>query len=127
MNIRHFHVAALGRAGRLLPAGVTAFIVVFAGMEEARSDQEPDVTPEDVYYFACAQCHQAGLNGAPKYGDRKAWAPRIEQGRDTVYGNSINGKAAMPPKGGRLSLTDEQVKMAVDYMVEAAGGWPEEN
>ena len=62
----------------LLPAGVTAAAAVFAGIGDARSEQE--ITPKDVYYFACALCHQTGLNAAPRYGDRKAWSSRIEQG-----------------------------------------------
>ena len=109
----------------LLPTGVTAAAVVIAGIGDARSDQE--ITPKDVYSFACALCHQTGLNAAPRYGDRKAWSSRIEQGRETMYENTIKGMGAMPPKGGKPNLTEEQVKMAVDYMVTAAGGWPEEN
>jgi|GEM_PF-4392735 len=123
MNIKQLRATMRSGAGLLPVAWVTAAAVVFAGIGTARAEQE--ITPEDVYYFACAQCHQSGLNAAPKLGDSDAWAQRLAQGRDTVYGNAINGKGSMPPKGGRLSLTDEQVKMAVDYMVEAAGGWPE--
>lgn len=117
----------LRRGAGLIPAAwVTAAVLVWAGIAPARADQaQQEVTPEDVYYFACVVCHKSGLNAAPKLGDSKAWSPRIAQGRDTVYGNAINGKGAMPPKGGRLSLTDEQVKMGVDYMVDAVGGWPE--
>lgn len=124
MNFKHFLTTTRGRAG-VLPAGVTAAAVAFAGIGDVWAEEE--ITPRDVYLFACAQCHQAGLNAAPKYGDRKAWSARIGQGRATMYEHSIKGKGAMPPKGGRLSLTDEQVKMAVDYMVDAVGGWPEES
>lgn len=123
MNFKHFHTSARRMAG-VIPAGITAAAMVFAGIGDARSEQE--VTPEDVYYFACAQCHKAGLNAAPKFGDSKAWSSRIQQGREMVYEHSIKGKGAMPPKGGRTTLTDEQVKMAVDYMVNAVGGWPKE-
>ena len=122
MNSEHFHTSARRMAG-VIPAGITAAAMVFASIGDVRSEQE--ITGNDVYLFACAQCHKAGLNAAPKYGDRKAWTPRIEQGRDTVYEHTINGKGAMPPKGGRSTLTDEQVKMAVDYMVDAVGGWPD--
>ena len=125
MNFKHFLTTTRGKAGMLLPAGVTAAAAVFAGIGDARSEQE--ITPKDVYYFACALCHQTGLNAAPRYGDRKAWSSRIEQGRETMYENTIKGMGAMPPKGGKPNLTEEQVKMAVDYMVNAAGGWPEEN
>jgi cytochrome c5 len=120
MNFINFVKTAPGRAG--VPLTVAA--MVFAGIGDARAEQQ-EITGQDVYLFACAQCHQSGLNAAPKYGDSKAWAPRIEQGRETMYENTINGKAAMPPKGGKPSLTDEQVEMAVDYMVNAVGGWPD--
>ena len=123
MNIKQLIAIMRRRTGVLPAACIAAAAVVFASIGTARAEQE--ITPEDIYYFACVQCHQAGLNAAPKFGDSKAWAARIAQGRDTVYGYAINGKGAMPPKGGRLSLTDEQVKLAVDYMVDAAGGWPE--
>jgi cytochrome c5 len=125
MNFNYFLTAVRARAGMLLPAGVTAAAAVCGGIGDARSEQE--ITPRDVYYFACAQCHQAGLNAAPKYGNKKAWSSLIEQGREKMYENTMKGKGAMPPKGGKPNLTDEQVKMAVDYMVNAAGGWPEEN
>lgn len=123
MNFYEFFSATRGRKGSLFSTGVAAAAVAFAGLGEVRA--EDDITPQDVYLFACATCHQAGLNGAPKYGNSQAWAPRIEQGREKMYENTMNGKGAMPPKGGKPSLTDEQVKMAVDYMVNAAGGWPE--
>jgi cytochrome c5 len=62
-------------------------------------------------------CHAAGVAGAPKAGDKAAWAPRLGAGVDALYANSIKGKNAMPPKGGNLSLPDADVKAAVDYMV----------
>lgn len=125
MIFLNYVTTARGRAGGLLSVGVTAAAVAFAGLGEARAQE--DVTPEDVYMFACAQCHETGLNAAPKHGNKQAWSSRIEKGRETMYENTINGMGAMPPKGGKSSLTEEQVKMAVDYMVNAAGGWPEEN
>ncbi|HVF65795.1 MAG TPA: c-type cytochrome [Casimicrobiaceae bacterium] len=72
-----------------------------------------------VYDTACAACHAAGIAGAPKVGDKVAWAPRLVSGKDTLYASSIKGKGAMPPKGGQLQLTDAQVKAAVDFMVAA--------
>ncbi len=125
MILNNYFITVQSRAGGLLCAGVTAVAVIFAGMGDARAQE--DITPQDVYMFACAQCHQTGLNAAPKMGNRKAWAPRIEKGRETMYKNTMEGMGAMPPKGGKSSLTEEQVKMAVDYMVDAAGGWPEDN
>lgn len=123
MNYKKFRVSARGGAGVMASTGVIAAAVIFAGIGEARAQE--DITPQDVYLFACAQCHQTGLNAAPKHGNRKAWSSRIEKGRETMYKNTMEGMGAMPAKGGKPSLTEEQVKMAVDYMVNAAGGWPE--
>lgn len=75
-----------------------------------------------VYEHNCVVCHGQGVAGAPKFGDADAWAPHIAKGMDTLYKDAINGftgkTGTMPPKGGFSNLTDEQVKAAVDYMVE---------
>jgi cytochrome c5 len=73
-----------------------------------------------VYDQTCHVCHGTGLAGSPKFGDKAAWAPRIATGMDTLYNAALHGLRAMPPKGGNASLTDAQVKAAVDYMVAAA-------
>jgi len=70
-----------------------------------------------VYDASCVACHAAGVAGAPKTGDKAAWAPRLKAGMDALYTSSIKGKNAMPPKGGNLSLADADVKAAVDYLV----------
>jgi cytochrome c5 len=76
-------------------------------------------TGEDAFKQVCSACHGAGINGAPKAGDKAAWAPRIAQGKDTLYHDALNGKGAMPPRGG-TNWPDATVKMAVDYMVSLA-------
>lgn len=75
---------------------------------------------EAVYKASCTVCHAAGVAGAPKTGDKSAWAPRIQAGMDSLYASSLKGKNAMPPKGGNLALSDGDVKAAVDYMVGLA-------
>jgi cytochrome c5 len=65
----------------------------------------------------CVACHGAGVAGAPKVGDKAAWAPRIKQGVDALHQSALKGKNAMPPKGGNPSLPDADVIAAVDYMV----------
>jgi cytochrome c5 len=74
----------------------------------------------------CFACHQAGMNGAPKFANKVAWAPRIAQGKEKLYEHAIKGLRGMPPRGGGANLTDDQVKAAVDYMVKASGGYPAE-
>lgn len=79
-------------------------------------------TGEDPYKKACAACHDQGIAGAPKLGDRAAWAPRIKQGMDALYTVGLKGKpgTGMMAKGGNASLSDAEVKAAVDYMVSKA-------
>lgn len=69
------------------------------------------------YQSKCFACHGTGAAGAPKLGDKAAWATRIAAGEATVVQNAIKGKGAMPPKGGQASLTDDQVKAMVQYMI----------
>ncbi len=77
-----------------------------------------------MFTATCSVCHAAGIAGAPKFGDKAAWAPRIAQGLPTLQQHAIagyQGKAGvMPPKGGNASLSDAAVKAAVEYMVSAA-------
>ena len=75
---------------------------------------------ESVYGMACLACHTTGAAGAPKLGDKAAWAPRIAQGMDVLHASAINGKGAMPPKGGRVDLSDADIQAAVVYMVKAS-------
>ncbi len=79
---------------------------------------------ETTYKGACAACHSAGVAGAPKTGDKAAWAPRIAQGKDTLYKHAIAGfqgkVGVMPAKGGNAALSDADVKAAVDFLVASA-------
>jgi cytochrome c5 len=70
-----------------------------------------------VYDKVCFACHAQGLAGAPKPGDKEAWAPRIKQGTPALVQSVINGKGAMPPKAGSPALTDAEIRAAVDFMV----------
>ncbi len=76
---------------------------------------------EGVYKKVCALCHAAGVAGAPMPGNKDEWAPRIAQGEETLYKHAIEGftgeKGMMPARGGGTSLSDDEVKAAVDYMV----------
>jgi cytochrome c5 len=74
---------------------------------------------EALYKRVCQACHAAGVAGAPKFGDKAAWAPRIKTGIDTMTAIAIKGKGAMPPKGGSTA-TDADIKSAVEYMANAA-------
>ena len=77
---------------------------------------------KSVYGKTCALCHGAGVAGAPKPGDKADWGPRIAQGKDLLYKHAIEGftgaKGMMPARGGGTSLTDDEVKAAVDFMAD---------
>ena len=70
-----------------------------------------------VYTASCAVCHAAGIAGAPKLGDLEMWQPRLAQGVEVLYDHAIKGFNTMPPKGGNVSLSDNDVKAAVDHML----------
>ena len=76
---------------------------------------------EEVVKAVCSTCHQAGVAGAPKIGDKAQWAPRIKQGLQTMVATAMKGKGAMPPKGGNPSLGDDEVARAVVYMANQSG------
>ena len=71
---------------------------------------------KEVYNKSCAACHTAL---SPKLGDKAAWEPRLKQGSDALVAAVVKGKGAMPAKGGNASLSEADIKVAVDYMVAA--------
>ena len=74
---------------------------------------------EALYKQACVACHAVSVAGSPKFGDKAAWAPRIQTGLDMLTASVIKGKGAMPPKGGSAA-SDADIRAAVEYMVSAA-------
>lgn len=85
--------------------------------EEAANDMG-----KKVFGTTCALCHASGAAGAPRFGDKADWDPRIAQGMDVLYKHALEGytgaKGMMPARGGSATLSDEQVKAAVNYMVD---------
>lgn len=77
------------------------------------------VSAEAHYKQSCSTCHSIGVAGAPKFGDREAWAPRLAKGIDVLYASVINGLApGMPARGMCFTCSDEDLNAIVDYMVE---------
>lgn len=72
-----------------------------------------------LYDKACFVCHAAGVAGAPKFGDKAAWAPFVAQGMDNMVKIAISGKGAMPPRGGSTA-SDDEIRATVQYMVDHA-------
>lgn len=99
-----------------------------AAVKEPKAEETPAAAPakadggkgKTVYEASCVACHAAGVAGAPKAGDKAAWAPRIKGGMDALYASALKGKNAMPPKGGNMALADADVKAAVDYLAGLA-------
>lgn len=77
-----------------------------------------------TYDGACFACHATGAAGAPKMGDKAAWAPRIAQGMDVLKKHATEGfkgtSGFMPAKGGRADLSDADIAAAIEYMVAAS-------
>lgn len=96
-----------------------------AATETAESDASTAAAPlsaeagAELYEAHCKLCHEKGLLNAPKFGDATDWAPRIAQGKETLYKHSVEGFKAMPPQADN-GVTVEQVHAAVDYMVDQA-------
>lgn len=74
---------------------------------------------EEIYKAACMSCHSVGIAGAPRLDDAAAWADRLPQGLEQLAASAINGKGAMPPKGGRADFSDADITTAVGYMINA--------
>jgi|LakMenE01Jun11ns_1017448.scaffolds.fasta_scaffold9750880_1 cytochrome c5 len=110
--------AAAAPAAPMVAATVAATAVTLpaaAAPAPATSD-----VGEKLYKQACAACHIAGVAGAPKFGDKTAWAPRIATGMDAMVAAVISGKGIMPAKGGAAGASDADLRAATQYMVDAA-------
>jgi cytochrome c5 len=109
-------VAGQDNAALSIPvAAISPVATASAGAAAAPTDGK------SVYETACVACHGSGLAGAPRIGDKAAWAPRIAQGVAMLESHAIKGfqggAGFMPAKGGRLDLSDDAVKAAVEHMV----------
>lgn len=93
-----------------------------APVAEAPAPVAEDLVGKKIYGNVCAMCHASGAAGAPKPGDKADWGPRIAQGMDMLHKHAIEGftgaKGVMPARGGSATLSDDDVKAAVGYMVE---------
>ncbi|HEX4233526.1 MAG TPA: c-type cytochrome [Caldimonas sp.] len=101
-----------------MPAAMPAKTQVAAATTGAATTAATSAPPA-LFEQVCSACHATGVAGAPKVGDKAAWAPRVGQGIDALTASAIKGKGAMPPKGGS-SASDADIKAVVTYMVSAA-------
>jgi cytochrome c5 len=103
---------------RLQPFGELCRAGEDCGQATAAAASGP-LSGEEVYNQFCFACHASGVGGAPMLGDADAWAPRIAKGSDTLWEHTLNGINAMPAKGTCMSCTDDELRSALDYMVES--------
>ncbi len=88
----------------------------------SRTTRATERTGEQIVSIRCSHCHQTGVNGAPKIGDKADWIPRLKPGIDVVVRSAINGHGGMPPRGGMADLSDSEIRNAIIFMFN--GGTP---
>ncbi len=118
VNRPHADPAGLAPAAvsaRIQPVGKLEFGSAGAASGAARSGEE-------IVKTVCAGCHQAGVAGAPKLGDKAAWAPKIKSGLEAMLANAIKGIQGMPPRGGGADLSDLELARAIVSMANQSGG-----
>jgi cytochrome c5 len=103
---------------------MTALALPLLAQTSGKGKQER--TGKEVVDSACFACHGKGWEGAPKIGDKKAWAPRASQGLSSLTRSAIEGIRKMPPHGATLTVSDLEISRAITYMVNQSGGnWAE--
>ena len=103
---------------RALAGSVLATLMLTTMLGCDPAPDAPEHPGKTVYLRYCFSCHQAGIAGAPKLGDREAWQPRLGQGRDALLDNVKRGMApGMPPRGACPTCDDETLAAALDYML----------
>ena len=90
-----------------------------AQAEAPKAEAAVNPAGEKLYKATCFACHGTGVAGAPKFGDKAAWEPYIKTGIDAMVKVAMTGKGAMPPKGGAANASEEDIRAAVEYMVQA--------
>ena len=83
----------------------------------ATASSAPAKSGKEIWEGTCSGCHATGALGAPKIGDKSAWSPRIAKGLDVLKQHALKGFNNMPAHGGNMSLSDEDVVKALEYMV----------
>lgn len=108
------------RPARFAPAALLAALALCTLPAHAIHDGK------HVVAETCAVCHAGGVDGAPRIGDARAWAARAERGLSSLTDTALAGVRMMPPHGGKLSLSDLEIRRAITYMVNESGGhWVE--
>ena len=104
---------------RLLLALAVCFVPTAMQVASAQARERGG---KEIVQTVCAVCHLTGVSGAPKIGDRKAWAKLTSKSLTSLTGAALKGVRAMPPHGGNANLTDTEIERAITYMVNQSGG-----
>jgi len=108
------------------PFAKAALAAVAIGVCTVAGAQTKERSGKEIVDSLCVSCHGAGANGAPKIGDKKAWAARAEKGLSGLTKSAMQGIRQMPAHGGNPKLTDTEIERAITYMVNQSGGhWTE--
>lgn len=112
----------VGTAGWLAAAAaLVATLLAQGAIAQGTRDLAADRGGEQIVKARCAQCHESGVSGAPRIGDRAAWTPRLGQGLDALVRSAIRGHGGMPARGGMADATDPEIRSAILYMFNPGG------
>jgi cytochrome c5 len=113
------------KATRLAATGLVAVLALAVSSSSAMA-QTKERSGKEIVDSLCISCHGTGVDGAPKIGDKKAWAARAEKGLTGLSKSAMQGIRQMPAHGGNPNLTDTEIERAITYMVNQSGGhWTE--
>lgn len=122
------HSPAVSPLSRLLGRAGVAALIAFTSPAAVAAESVPhkDLGGKEVVDAVCGTCHTTGAKGAPKIGDKKAWAKRTSQGLTSLTDHALKGIRDMPSHGGNPNLSDREIQLAITYMVNQSGGkWTE--
>lgn len=118
-------LVSVSAALRRLVVPIVVGVAMVAATQVA-SAQKVERSGKEVFETSCFACHGSGAGGAPKIGDKQAWAKRTAQGLTSLTASALKGIRQMPPHGGNPALTDTEIERAITYMVNQSGGnWTE--
>ncbi|HUW38059.1 MAG TPA: c-type cytochrome [Rhodocyclaceae bacterium] len=114
------------KASKQLIAVSIGFVVAMTAATETAQARSGQRSGNEVVAAVCSACHEKGVNGAPRIGDKKAWSQREAKGLGGLTHSALNGIRKMPAHGGNPNVSDYEIERAITYMVNQSGGhWAE--
>jgi len=110
-------IAPSGKINLASNPSIKQEVMVACAMCSKSVSETKILTGKEVYNTVCMSCHTSGAAGAPVIGNNSQWSDRLAKGKDALYASAINGIGIMPAKGGVSSLSDNEIKSAVDYIL----------